>query len=64
MFREMGLHTVAKCENEQQELLRLAQTLFDTKMPTGQTVLQPFSDDSSIKKIAVEVSKAPLMVTK
>ncbi|BAB09452.1 unnamed protein product [Arabidopsis thaliana] len=51
---EMGLHTVAKCENEQQELLRLAQTLFDTKMPTGQTVLQPFSDDSSIKKIAVE----------
>jgi aarF domain-containing kinase len=53
-FWEMGLHTVAKCENEQQELLRLAQTLFDTKMPTGQTVLQPFSDDSSIKKIAVE----------
>ncbi|XP_023639271.1 uncharacterized protein LOC17875610 isoform X1 [Capsella rubella] len=53
-FWEMGLHTVAKCENEQQELLRLAQTLFDTKMPAGQTVLQPFADDSSIKKIAVE----------
>ncbi|XP_020882632.1 uncharacterized aarF domain-containing protein kinase 1 isoform X2 [Arabidopsis lyrata subsp. lyrata] len=53
-FWEMGLHTVAKCVNEQQELLRLAQTLFDTKMPAGQTVLQPFSDDSSIKKIAVE----------
>ncbi|KAL0645908.1 hypothetical protein Bca4012_044199 [Brassica carinata] len=53
-FRELGLHTVAKCENEQQELLRLAQTLFDTKMPAGQTVLQPFADDSSIKKIAVE----------
>lgn len=53
-FRELGLHTVAKCENEQQELLRLAQTLFDTKMPAGQTVLQPFADDSSVKKIAVE----------
>ncbi|KAL0732062.1 hypothetical protein Bca4012_028156 [Brassica carinata] len=45
--RETGLHKVAKCENEQQELLRLPQTLFDTKIPAGHTVLQPFADDSS-----------------
>ncbi|KAH0915654.1 hypothetical protein HID58_030100 [Brassica napus] len=46
--------TFAKCENEQQELLQLAKTMFDTKMPPGVSVLQPFSEDSSIKKISVE----------
>ncbi|CAH2078039.1 unnamed protein product, partial [Thlaspi arvense] len=53
-FRELGVVTFAKCENEQQELLQLAKTMFDTKMPPGVTVLQPFSEDSSIKKISVE----------
>ncbi|CAN7069637.1 unnamed protein product, partial [Brassica oleracea var. botrytis] len=45
--RGIGLHKVAKFENEQQELLRFPQTLFDTKMPAGHTVLQPFTDDFS-----------------
>ncbi|KVH98157.1 Protein kinase-like domain-containing protein [Cynara cardunculus var. scolymus] len=31
----------------------LAQVMFDTKLPDGVKILQPFSDDSSIKKIAV-----------
>ncbi|KAG2256329.1 hypothetical protein Bca52824_075623 [Brassica carinata] len=53
-FRELGIVTFAKCENEQQELLQLAKTMFDTKMPPGVSVLQPFSEDSSIKKISVE----------
>ncbi|XP_023635247.1 uncharacterized aarF domain-containing protein kinase 1 isoform X1 [Capsella rubella] len=53
-FRELGIATMAKCKNEQQELLQLAKTMFDTEMPPGTTVLQPFSEDSSIKKISVE----------
>jgi aarF domain-containing kinase len=36
-------------------MLRLAQTMFDTKLPPGVSMLQPFSEESSIKKIAVRV---------
>ncbi|PON45616.1 Protein kinase [Parasponia andersonii] len=53
-YRELGIGTLSKCENEQQELFRLAQTMFDTKLPTGVTMLQPFAEDSSIKKIGVQ----------
>ncbi|KAI4374604.1 hypothetical protein MLD38_012583 [Melastoma candidum] len=53
-YRELGIDTVIKCENEQQELLRLAETMFDTKLPPGVVMLQPFSEESSIKKIAVQ----------
>lgn len=35
--------------------------MFDTKMPPGVTVLQPFSEDSSIKKISVEVIAQPVV---
>ncbi|XWS37146.1 hypothetical protein CRYUN_Cryun19dG0018000 [Craigia yunnanensis] len=50
-YRELGIDTVSNCVNEQQELLRLAQTMFDTKLPPGVLMLQPFSEDSSIKKL-------------
>ncbi|KAJ4837614.1 hypothetical protein Tsubulata_044299 [Turnera subulata] len=53
-YKELGIGTLSKCENEQQELFRLAQTMFDTKLPPGVSMLQPFSEDSSIKKIAVQ----------
>ncbi|KAH6799568.1 hypothetical protein C2S51_036052 [Perilla frutescens var. frutescens] len=53
-YRELGIDTLSKCKDEQNELFRLAQTMFDTKLPPGVTMLQPFSDESSIKKIAVE----------
>ncbi|KAJ6888844.1 hypothetical protein NC652_029824, partial [Populus alba x Populus x berolinensis] len=53
-YRELGIDTLSKCENEMQELFRLAQTMFDTKLPPGVAMLQPFSEDSSIKKISVE----------
>lgn len=36
-------------------MLRLTQTMFDTKLPPGVVMLQPFSEESSIKKIAVKV---------
>lgn len=36
-------------------MLKLAQGLFDTKLPPGVKMLQPFSEESSVKKIAVEV---------
>ncbi|XP_027334203.1 uncharacterized protein LOC113848951 isoform X2 [Abrus precatorius] len=53
-YRELGIETLSKCENEQQELFRLAYTMFDTKLPPGVEMLQPFSEESSIKKIAVQ----------
>ncbi|XP_040986895.1 uncharacterized protein in hydrogenase 1 5'region isoform X2 [Juglans microcarpa x Juglans regia] len=53
-YREMGIDTLSKCENEQLELLKLAETMFDTKLPPGVMMLQPFSEESSIKKIAVQ----------
>ncbi|KAJ9163855.1 hypothetical protein P3X46_023483 [Hevea brasiliensis] len=53
-YRELGIDTLSKCENELQELLKFAQTLFDTKLPPGVVMLQPFSEDSLIKKIAVQ----------
>lgn len=53
--RELGIDTLSQCENEQQEMLKLAQTMFDTKLPPGVKMLQPFSEESSIKKIAVQV---------
>lgn len=53
-YRELGIDTLSNCQNEQQELLRLAETMFDTKLPPGVVMLQPFSEESSIKKIAVK----------
>ncbi|KAF3683380.1 Kinase superfamily protein isoform 2 [Capsicum annuum] len=53
-YRDLGIETLSKCQDEQNELLRLAQTMFDTKLPPGVTMLQPFSEESSIKKIAVK----------
>ncbi|KAK2971354.1 hypothetical protein RJ640_030320 [Escallonia rubra] len=53
-FRELGIDTLSKCEDEQKEMLRLAGTMFDTKLPPGVMMLQPFAEESSIKKIAVQ----------
>ncbi|PRQ17056.1 putative cadmium-transporting ATPase [Rosa chinensis] len=53
-YRELGIETLSTCENEQKEMLKLAETMFDTKLPPGVTMLQPFSEESSIKKIAVQ----------
>ncbi|KHN14080.1 Hypothetical protein glysoja_033307 [Glycine soja] len=53
-YMELGIETFTKCENELQELFKLAQTMFDTKLPPGVVMLQPFSEESSIKKIAVQ----------
>jgi len=53
-YRELGIDTLSKCEDEQNEMLKLAQTMFDTKLPPGVTMLQPFSEGSSIKKISVQ----------
>ncbi|KAK9090214.1 hypothetical protein Sjap_023391 [Stephania japonica] len=52
-YRDLGIETICACKDEQKEMLRLAQTMFDTKLPPGVKVLQPFSEESSIKKIAV-----------
>ncbi|KAK1363238.1 AarF domain-containing kinase [Heracleum sosnowskyi] len=52
-FRELGIDTLKLCEQEEIEMLKLAQTMFDTKLPPGVKMLQPFSEGSSIKKISV-----------
>ncbi|XP_071734169.1 uncharacterized protein [Rutidosis leptorrhynchoides] len=52
-FRELGIDTLSLCSDERAELFKLAQVMFDTKLPSGVKVLQPFAKDSSIKKIAV-----------
>lgn len=36
-------------------MLRLAETMFDTKLPPGEMMLQPFAEGSSIKKFDVHV---------
>ncbi|XP_077253039.1 uncharacterized protein LOC143892357 isoform X3 [Tasmannia lanceolata] len=53
-YKELGIQTLSTCENEQKELFKLAQTMFDTKLPPGVTVMSPFSEGSSIKKIGVQ----------
>lgn len=53
-FKELGIDTLSKCEDEQKEMLKLAQGMFDTKLPPGVKMMQPFSEESSVKKIAVE----------
>nr|XP_043637148.1 protein ACTIVITY OF BC1 COMPLEX KINASE 8, chloroplastic-like isoform X2 [Erigeron canadensis] len=53
-FRELGIETLTMCTDEKAELFKLAQVMFDTKMPSGVKVLQPFSEDASIKKVAVQ----------
>ncbi|KAL9326590.1 hypothetical protein ACSQ67_007235 [Phaseolus vulgaris] len=53
-YRELGIETLSSCENGLQELFKLAETMFDTKLPPGVVMLQPFSDESSIKKVAVK----------
>ncbi|XP_050378161.1 protein ACTIVITY OF BC1 COMPLEX KINASE 8, chloroplastic-like [Argentina anserina] len=53
-YRELGIKTLSKCEDEHKEMLKLAVTMFDTKLPPGVTMLQHFSEESSIKKIAVQ----------
>lgn len=53
-YRELGIETSSNCKDEQNELFKLAQTMFDTKLPPGVVMLQPFAEDSSIKKVAVQ----------
>ncbi|MCD7448064.1 hypothetical protein HAX54_037766 [Datura stramonium] len=53
-FKELGIDTLSKCEDEQKEMLKLAEGMFDTKLPPGVKMMQPFSEESSVKKIAVE----------
>ncbi|XAR67928.1 Cadmium-transporting ATPase [Bertholletia excelsa] len=53
-YRELGIDTLSMCEDGQKELFRLAENMFDTRLPPGVTMLQPFDEGASIKKIAVQ----------
>lgn len=58
-IRELGIDTLKLCEMDDIEMLKLAQTMFDSKLPPGVKTLQPFSETSSIKKITVKVCICP-----
>ncbi|CAF1864275.1 unnamed protein product [Brassica oleracea var. botrytis] len=69
LYRGIGLHKLAKFENEQQELLRFPQTLFDTKMPAEQwrsmagiDLLCIWKIDKSCEKIGAQVSQKLIVV--
>lgn len=63
-IRELGIDTLKLCEMEEIEMLKLAQTMFDTKLPPGVKMLQPFSEGSSIKKISVRVCMSSIDAAK
>ncbi|CAN6449240.1 unnamed protein product [Victoria cruziana] len=52
-LRELGIYT-SPCADEANELLKLAKTMFDTKLPPGVKALTPFQDDSSLRKLSVQ----------
>jgi aarF domain-containing kinase len=54
-FRELGIKTWSIADNELEELFQLSLRMFDTRLPPGVTVMSPFSNDSSLKKIGVQV---------
>jgi hypothetical protein len=54
-FRELGIKTWSMADNEPEELFQLSLRMFDTRLPPGVTVMSPFSDDSSLKKVGVQV---------
>uniref|UniRef100_A0A1D1Y177 Putative aarF domain-containing protein kinase 1 n=1 Tax=Anthurium amnicola TaxID=1678845 RepID=A0A1D1Y177_9ARAE len=53
-YKELGIETSYSCTDGQAELFKLAQTMFDTKLPPGVKVMTPFAEDSSLKKVAVK----------
>ncbi|KAI3499526.1 hypothetical protein L1887_35327 [Cichorium endivia] len=53
-LRELGINTLSMCDDEKSELFKLAQVMFDTKLPPGVTMLQPYAEDATLKKVAVQ----------
>ncbi|KAL7607051.1 uncharacterized protein LOC111921510 [Lactuca sativa] len=53
-LRELGINTLSLCDNEKEELFKLAQVMFDTKLPPGVKMLQPYAEDATLKKVAVQ----------
>lgn len=53
-LRELGINTLSLCDDERSELFKLAQVMFDTKLPPGVKMLQPYAEDATLKKVAVQ----------
>ncbi|WOK94515.1 hypothetical protein Cni_G03219 [Canna indica] len=53
-FKELGIKTLNIHADGDQELCKVAQRMFDTKLPPGKTVVSPFSDESSLHKVSVQ----------
>ncbi|KMZ69812.1 hypothetical protein ZOSMA_206G00210 [Zostera marina] len=52
-YKDLGIETSSTCADESKELLQLARSMFDTKLPPGVTILSPFAEDSSLQKVSV-----------
>ncbi|RRT84080.1 hypothetical protein B296_00015231 [Ensete ventricosum] len=55
LCRELGIKTLSTHADGDQELLMLVRKMFDTKFPPGVTMISPFSEDSSLNKITVQL---------
>ncbi|KAL4584822.1 hypothetical protein LXL04_009432 [Taraxacum kok-saghyz] len=53
-LKELGINTLSLCDDEKAEVFKLAQVMFDTKLPPGVKMLQPFAEDATLKKVAVQ----------
>lgn len=61
-IRELGINTLSNHADGDDEFFKLAQRMFDTKLPPGVTLMSPFAEDSSLKKVSVKVHNILKMV--
>eukprot|EP01018_Ginkgo_biloba_P022718 Gb_06997 [translate_table: standard] len=53
-FRELGIRTTKDAADDPDSFRKLAQMMFDTKLPPGVKMATPFGDDSSLARVPVE----------
>ncbi|KAJ7524682.1 hypothetical protein O6H91_17G016100 [Diphasiastrum complanatum] len=53
-FKDLGLQTGAKAEEDPVSFRHLAMLLFDTKLPPGMKTATPFGDETILKKVSVD----------
>lgn len=55
MFRDLGIETTVSAEKDPKNFKTLATIMFDTQLPLGMTVANPFGDDAVLHDISVKV---------
>jgi hypothetical protein len=57
--RNLGIETVQRVEKDSDSFRALAILMFDTKLPPGVAIANPFADDSVLNEISVKVPVYP-----